>query len=317
MPTASSAAYGLYVPKPTNQQITYINVRPKVASYAQTPLAAAISTQWASSSSIQLVSSPSPTPTLTRGFWFWFPWCCALLTLLVGGCIAAAVLATRTQDTTTTTVTTTTASMTVATTTIATTTIATTTPVTTTTVTTTIATTTTVTTTLATTVLPTTTVAVPTAVLNNTCTAIMSGSTTVLLYLQDAAIFSYTYYTYTFVATATTTTMMLALRQDPNYWCLDDVSVQYNGVELWQDGGFESSPLTSYYTYCNPNGASASGTISTSCVHSGSYSFYDGSVTYSDYLSQSFATVIGGSYNISFWLSNLGGPTNSALVIIG
>ncbi len=112
--------------------------------------------------------------------------------------------------------------------------------------------------------------------------------------------------------------MMLALRQDPSYWCLDDISVvDPNGVQLWQDGGFESSPLTTYYTYCNPNGAAASGVISTSCVHSGSYSFYDGSVGYSDYLSQAFTTVVGTTYTISFWLANNGGSPNSFLVIIG
>ncbi len=155
------------------------------------------------------------------------------------------------------------------------------------------------------------------AVLNNTCTAILTNAVTTLLYLSNVASFSYTYYQYTFVATSTNTTMMLALRQDPSYWCLDDISVNYNGVQMWQNGGFEMSPLTQYYLYCNPNGASASGTISTSCVHSGSHSFYDGSVGFSDYLSQSFTTVVGATYNISFWLANQGGSPNSALVIIG
>ncbi len=155
------------------------------------------------------------------------------------------------------------------------------------------------------------------AMLNNTCTANMSGSITVLLYLSNVASFSYAYYTYSFVAASTNSIMMLALRQDPSYWCLDDISVvDPNGVQLWQDGGFEMSPLTTFYTYCNPNGARASGIISTSCVHSGNYSFYDGSVTYSDYLSQSFTTVIGTSYNISFWLANRGSTPNSALIII-
>ncbi|CAF0838615.1 unnamed protein product [Adineta steineri] len=112
--------------------------------------------------------------------------------------------------------------------------------------------------------------------------------------------------------------MMLSFRQDSSYWCLDDISVTYNGVQLWQDGGFEASPLTSYYTYCNLNGASSdNGAISTKCVNSGSYCYHDGSYTYSDYLSQAFTTVIGGSYNISFWLANQGGTPNSALVIIG
>ncbi|CAF4027540.1 unnamed protein product [Rotaria magnacalcarata] len=163
----------------------------------------------------------------------------------------------------------------------------------------------------------TTTVNVPSSVLNNTCTAIISGTVTTLLYLSNVAAFSYTYYQYSYVAISTSTIMMLALRQDPSYWCLDDISVTENGVQLWQDGGFEQSPLTQYYTYCNPNGASSSGTISAACPHSGSYNFYDGSVTYSDYLSQSFSTVVGSTYNISFWLANQGGGPDSFLVLIG
>ncbi|CAF3794904.1 unnamed protein product [Rotaria socialis] len=162
----------------------------------------------------------------------------------------------------------------------------------------------------------TTTVMVPSSVLNNTCTAIMSGTITTLVYLSDVAIFPYTYFQYLYVATSTSTTMMLALRQDPSYWCLDDISVTNNSSQLWQDGGFEQSPLTQYYTYCNPNGASASGSISATCTHSGSYSFYDGSVGYSDYLSQTFTTVVGSTYNITFWLQSMGGPANSFLVII-
>jgi hypothetical protein len=70
------------------------------------------------------------------------------------------------------------------------------------------------------------------------------------------------------------------------------------------------------YTVCIPHSASSSGTLSTLCVHTGNHSYYDGSVTYPDYISQSFTTVVGASYNISFWLSNLGGPANSATVII-
>ncbi len=154
--------------------------------------------------------------------------------------------------------------------------------------------------------------------MHNTCTSIVTGPITTLAYFSNLSPFSYTQYTYSYVAGTTSTTLMLVLRQDPSFWCLDDISVVGpNGVQLWQDGGFETGPLTSYYTYCNPNGATYSGTISTRCPHSGSYSFYDGSVTYSDYLSQAFTTVVGATYNISFWLENLGYPTNSLLIIIG
>ncbi|CAF1343939.1 unnamed protein product [Adineta ricciae] len=175
----------------------------------------------------------------------------------------------------------------------------------------------TVTTGTPTTTISKTTIYVPSPILNNTCTSVVSDSPTVLVYLTNSTSFSYTFYQYTYVAASTMTTMMLAMRQNPSYWCLDDISVTYNGVQMWQNGGFELSPLTKYYTYCNPNGAASSGSISPSCPRSGSYSFKDGSVTYSDYISQSFSTVVGGMYNISFWLSNLGAPTNSFIIIIG
>ncbi len=145
----------------------------------------------------------------------------------------------------------------------------------------------------------------------------MGSSVTVLLYLSNVASFPYTFYQYLYVATSTNTTMMFAFRQDPSFWCLDDVSVDYNGVEMWQDGNFDNSPLTQYYTYCNPSGASSSGVISTTCVHGSNHSFYDGSVGYSDYLSQSFTAVVGATYNITFWLANQGSTPNSLLLIIG
>ncbi|CAF3488506.1 unnamed protein product [Rotaria socialis] len=160
------------------------------------------------------------------------------------------------------------------------------------------------------------TITAPPAILNNTCMSAWSGSRTVLLYLSNSTAFSYTLFQYTFVATMISTTLAFALRQDPSYWCLDDISVIGNGQQIWQDGGFETSPLTQYHTYCNPNAAAASGVISATCAHSGHYSFYDGSVRYSDYLSQSFTKVVGQSYSISFWLENRGGPINSFIAII-
>ncbi len=156
------------------------------------------------------------------------------------------------------------------------------------------------------------------ALLHNTCTAILTGTVTTLAYLSNLSPFGYTYFTYSYVAAYTSTTLMLILRQDPSFWCLDDISViGPNGVQLMQDGGFEMSPLTNYYIYCNPNGATFSGAIQATCAHSGSYSFYDGSVGSSDYLSQAFTTVVGATYNISFWLANQGSTPNSLLVLIG
>jgi hypothetical protein len=138
----------------------------------------------------------------------------------------------------------------------------------------------------------------------------------VLLDISNAANFFYQLYLYSFVATTTNSTMTFALRQDPNYWYLDDISVFGNGQQMWNNGGFETGLLNPYYTICNPCAASYSGSLSSANPHSGFYNYQDGSVRCSDYVFQSFTTVVGVNYNISFWLSNAGGTPNSATVII-
>ncbi|CAF1620854.1 unnamed protein product, partial [Didymodactylos carnosus] len=153
------------------------------------------------------------------------------------------------------------------------------------------------------------------AIFQNSCTSSLSSPVT-LLYISNANSFGYNYYQYNYQAINYQSTITLAFRQDPSYWCLDDIAVSYGGVNLVTNGGFESGTLSGYFVFCNPNSASASGQVYAYCAHSGTYSYYDGSVQYSDYISQTFGTVSGRTYQVSFWLSNLGGPTNSATVII-
>ncbi|CAF0798865.1 unnamed protein product [Didymodactylos carnosus] len=150
----------------------------------------------------------------------------------------------------------------------------------------------------------------------NSCTASLGGPIT-LLYMSNAAAFAYTYHSFNYVATSYQATLSLAFRQDPSWWCLDDIAVTYGGVNSFQNGGFETGALGTSYTFCNPQTASSSGTVSTTCPHTGSYSYYDGSVTNPDYISQTFAVVSGRTYVVSFWIRNMGGPTNSATIIIG
>ncbi|CAF1091948.1 unnamed protein product [Didymodactylos carnosus] len=54
----------------------------------------------------------------------------------------------------------------------------------------------------------------------------------------------------TYTATATQTTITFALRNDPDYWILDDVSIIQQGTttELLSNGGFESAMTN--WTYC-------------------------------------------------------------------
>ncbi len=152
--------------------------------------------------------------------------------------------------------------------------------------------------------------------MNNVCTTSVRNPE-VLIYISNASPFAYTFYQMSFIAASSNTTLLFVLRQDPSYWCLDDISIESpNGQECIQDGSFESGSL-SYYTFCNPSNAAAYGRISANCPHTGSYDYYDGAVGNPDYLSQSFATIAGTTYNLTFWLSNLGGPTNSLIVFVG
>jgi hypothetical protein len=129
----------------------------------------------------------------------------------------------------------------------------------------------------------------------------------------------YVQYIYTYVAIANQTRITFAIREDVGFFALDSISVRSTTaptVELLTNGGFELGSL-SYWTYCNPAGSSYSGTLkqtSDNFSHNGqafspqagSYYYVDGAVGQADYLSQMFATNIGGTYNISFWLFNHG-----------
>ncbi|CAF0759589.1 unnamed protein product [Adineta steineri] len=115
----------------------------------------------------------------------------------------------------------------------------------------------------------------------------------------------------------TSAKLMFALRDDPDYLYLDDVSVtNSSGIQLLSNGGFELDTLSGW-TYCNPSNAPSSGAISLGNSHSGSYSYMDGSVGSSDYLSQTFAVVPNNIYSITFWLSSSSTSSTFALVTIG
>ncbi|CAF3394207.1 unnamed protein product [Rotaria socialis] len=186
---------------------------------------------------------------------------------------------------------------------------------------------TTATTTSTTTTQPSTTVTIT----SNDCTSNWTGVS--ILYHCDncANVIPYAQYTYTYVAIATATRISFAFREDIGLFLLDDVSVvnvNAPSVQLIVNGGFETGSLSSPWIYCNPYGASAAAFILsnsanlnwggvTFLAHSGSYCYCDGAVTYADYLSQTFPTNVGDTYNISYWIYNCGsGSASSADVLL-
>jgi hypothetical protein len=128
---------------------------------------------------------------------------------------------------------------------------------------------------------------------------------------------TYQQYTTSFVATSTQSFISFAFREDPAFLGLDDVSVTFAmGPNFILNGGFESGPVgqnaPANWTYLNVFGAGAAGVVAnngTPGPHTGSNYYRDGAIQAYDAITQQITTVIGATYDISFWLSDNGGLT--------
>jgi fibronectin-binding autotransporter adhesin len=154
-------------------------------------------------------------------------------------------------------------------------------------------------------------------------TSTAGAQVTTLLDLENTPQQDYTLYTYSYQARLAQTFLTFEFRQDPAYWSLDDVSITNSAnTQLLTNGGFENG---SYGPQDTPNawtligqaGLDAGGSVSGGCAHSGVYCYSDGAVGGVDGLYQSFASTVGATYTLSFWLANDGGSIASAVVQIG
>ncbi|CAF1100912.1 unnamed protein product [Adineta steineri] len=119
---------------------------------------------------------------------------------------------------------------------------------------------------------------------------------------------NYTCHAYTWTATALSATLSFFFRHDPGGWMIDDVSVYYGVTQKIINGGFETGNLTgwNYTGNCDFNVNRGLAYPGSSYAKSGSWYYYDrcaGNMM-GDTISQTFSTIAGGTYTISFWLTN-------------
>jgi hypothetical protein len=133
---------------------------------------------------------------------------------------------------------------------------------------------------------------------------------------------AYTQYTASFIATGATTNLSFALRDDPWYLSLDDVTLvdtTTTSGNLLVNGDFESGVVGDNqpvgWTYLNNFGAGFAGVVANDTpglngagAHGGDNYYVDGAVQAYDGITQAVATNIGDSYQVTFWLNAAGSP---------
>ncbi|CAF1283928.1 unnamed protein product [Adineta ricciae] len=143
---------------------------------------------------------------------------------------------------------------------------------------------------------------------NPECVFLSSTSNTLLYILNpNSSIYPiYTCYAYTWIATGPSATLSFFFRQDPGGWMIDDVTVYHNSTQLIVNGGFETGNLSSWSLTgtCNLNYGQVY--YGSSYAKSGDWYYYDrcAGAGNGDTLSQTFNTVAGDTYYVSFWLTN-------------
>jgi hypothetical protein len=124
-------------------------------------------------------------------------------------------------------------------------------------------------------------------------------------------------YTVDFVATVASTAVTFAFRQDPSFESFSNVSVvdlTTSSGNLDVDGNFAAGTVGTTnapgWTYANIYGATFGGVVQSGSLCGGlGTCWYDGAVQAYDAISQTIATTVGDTYEISFQL-NGGGSQN-------
>jgi hypothetical protein len=138
------------------------------------------------------------------------------------------------------------------------------------------------------------------------CVPTSVGSSSTIYSTASGSATSYTCHAYTWTALTTgVVTLAFQLRQDPDLWYLDDVSVYGGAIQMLINGGFETGSLSPWVRGIpNGNCAGSPGQVSSVSPHDGTYSVMDGSYLCADEISQQFTATAGQVYLVSFWLKS-------------
>jgi hypothetical protein len=124
---------------------------------------------------------------------------------------------------------------------------------------------------------------------------------------------TYQQYTVNFIAGVANTAITFAFREDPAFISFSNASVTdvttQSNVNLLLNGNFAGG--LSPWTYANQYGAAAGGVVFANCgvglpgpTYGTGNCWYDGAVLAYDAISQTIATTIGDTYQISFWVAD-------------
>jgi hypothetical protein len=124
---------------------------------------------------------------------------------------------------------------------------------------------------------------------------------------------SYTEFTADFLATGSLTNLSIALREDPAFIYVDNVSLTdltNPGGELLTNGDFEGGTVGNSapngWTYLNVFGAAFGGLVNSGCGIGASNCYYDGAVEAYDAITQQVGTTTGDLYHLSLWVRDDG-----------
>jgi hypothetical protein len=144
--------------------------------------------------------------------------------------------------------------------------------------------------------------------------SIDNSETILLVHLQSSSFNTRSNFSFIYTAVSHTSIITFSFKKGWN-WYLDNVSIRdtISNVELIEDGGFESGTMYAYCV-CDSNLQRTKPTTAR-YSHTGSYVCEVKNFFSAVQLAQSVNTIVGRSYNVSFWLqSQGGGMDNNAAV---